>query len=89
MVTPYDFNAALKVSVREFAPDRIVIPGPGATLGGAVAQVLIQLGWWGLDSKAAIKAMQQDDPRLISMGIEEQRQWLIENGAEGEVSGPE
>ncbi|HSH49935.1 MAG TPA: ACP S-malonyltransferase [Halomonas sp.] len=77
LVTPYDFTAALRVSLREFVPDRVVIPGPGATLGGAVAQALIQLGWWGLDSKAAFQAMQQSDPRLISMGIEEQREWLL------------
>lgn len=77
LVTPYDFTTTIKVGVREFAPDRIVIPGPGATLGGAVAQTLIQLNWWGLDSKAAFQAMQQSDPRLISMGIEEQRKWLV------------
>ncbi|MGC3872198.1 ACP S-malonyltransferase [Halomonas sp. GXIMD04776] len=80
LVTPYDFTAALKVGLREFAPDRIVIPGPGATLGGAVAQALIQLNWWGLDSKAAFQAMQQEEPRLISMGIEEQREWLVGEG---------
>ncbi|SHE80408.1 Malonyl CoA-acyl carrier protein transacylase [Modicisalibacter ilicicola DSM 19980] len=78
LVTPYDFTTALNVSVREFAPDRIVIPGPGSTLGGAVAQALIQLGWQGLDSKAAFQAMQQSEPRLISMGIEEQRRWLVD-----------
>ena len=79
LVTPYDFTTALKVGVREFAPDRIVIPGPGTTLGGAVAQVLIQLGWWGLDSKSAFQDMQRDDPRLISMGMEEQREWLLKS----------
>ncbi|MFC3282469.1 ACP S-malonyltransferase [Litchfieldella rifensis] len=77
LVSPYDFTAALRVGVREFAPDRIVIPGPGSTLGGAVAQTLIQLDWQGLDSKANFQARQAEDPRLICMGIEEQREWLL------------
>ncbi|RTQ98342.1 ACP S-malonyltransferase [Halomonas nitroreducens] len=77
LVAPYDFSAALRVGVREFAPDRIVIPGPGATLGGATAQALIQLGWRGLDGKAGFQAMQADEPRLICMGLDDQRDWLL------------
>ncbi|MCH4564916.1 ACP S-malonyltransferase [Halomonas sp. EGI 63088] len=77
LVAPYDFTAALRVGVREFAPDRIVIPGPGATLGGATAQALIQLGWQGLDDKAAFQARQAEDPLLISMGIEAQRNLVV------------
>lgn len=77
LVTPYDFTAALRVGIREFAPDRVVIPGPGATLGGATAQALIQLGWCGWDGKASFQARQAEDPRLICMGIEEQRDWLL------------
>ncbi len=77
LVAPYDFTAAIRVGVREFAPDRIVIPGPGATLGGATAQVLVQLGWRGLDSKAAFLALQAQDPALLCMGIPEQRERLV------------
>ncbi|PMR75377.1 ACP S-malonyltransferase [Billgrantia endophytica] len=77
LVAPYDFTTALRVGVREFAPDRIVIPGPGATLGGATAQALIQLGWKGLDSKKTFQARQAEDPCLISMGIPAQREWLL------------
>ncbi|WP_104201635.1 ACP S-malonyltransferase [Billgrantia saliphila] len=77
LVAPYDFTAAIKVGVREFAPDRIVIPGPGATLGGATAQALIQLGWRGLDSKASFQAQQARDPVLLCMGIPEQRERLV------------
>ncbi|MDI5935964.1 ACP S-malonyltransferase [Halomonas kalidii] len=77
LVAPYDFTAALRVGVREFAPDRIVIPGPGASLGGATAQALIQFGWQGLDSKADFQACQDENPRLICMGIEAQRTLVV------------
>ncbi|MBW6391763.1 ACP S-malonyltransferase [Billgrantia antri] len=77
LVEPYDFTAAVKVGVREFAPDRIVIPGPGATLGGATAQALIQLGWQGWSDKAAFQSGQQQEPRLLCMGIAEQRDRLL------------
>ncbi len=77
LVAPYDFTAAIGVGVREFAPDRIVIPGPGATLGGATAQALIQLGWRGWEDKAGFQAGQQQEPRLLCMGIPEQRERLL------------
>ncbi|MFY0990721.1 ACP S-malonyltransferase [Halomonas sp. C05BenzN] len=77
LVAPYDFTAALRVGVREFAPDRILIPGPGATLGGATGQALIQLGWRGLESKADFQARQEEDPPLICMGLEAQRERVV------------
>jgi malonyl CoA-acyl carrier protein transacylase len=75
----YDFTRAIQVAVREFAPDRIVLLGPGDTMGGAVAQALIAIGWWGLGSKADFQAMQTDEPRLIAMGREEQRALAVAN----------
>ena len=38
VVTTYDFTLALKVALREFAPDCLIILGPGNTLGSIVAQ---------------------------------------------------
>lgn len=69
----YDFTRALQVAVREFAPDRIVLLGPGNTLGGAIAQALIAISWKGLSSKADFQAMQAESPFLLSMGREDQR----------------
>ena len=69
----YDFTRAIHVAVREHAPDRIILLGPGDTLGGAIAQALIAIGWRGLRSKADFQAMQAADPFLISMGREDQR----------------
>lgn len=69
----YDFTRAITVAAREFAPDLIIVTGPGATLGGAVAQSLILDGWRGMASKADFKARQDAEPLLVSMGMAEQR----------------
>lgn len=69
----YDFTRAVQVAVKEHAPDRIVLLGPGDTLGGAIAQALIAIGWRGLRSKADFQAMQMSDPYLLAMGREDQR----------------
>ena len=74
----YDFSLALQVAVKEFAPDHIILLGPGASLGGAVAQSLIQVNWRGLTSKDDFTQAQQADlPYLLSMGLAQQRE-LIE-----------
>ena len=35
---PYDFYAAIRMAARDFMPDVFIVLGPGATLGGSVAQ---------------------------------------------------
>ncbi|MDZ4392321.1 ACP S-malonyltransferase [Cypionkella sp.] len=70
---PYDFTAAIRTAAREFAPDLLIIAGPGTTLGGAVAQSLILANWQGLSSKADFQARQAANPLLISIGLPEQR----------------
>ncbi len=69
----YAFTRALQVAVREYAPDRIIVLGPGDSLGGAIAQALIAIGWRGLRSKAEFQEMQASAPFLLSMGRDEQR----------------
>jgi len=69
----YNFTRAIQASVKEFAPDCLVVLGPGNLLGGAVAQSLVAIDWQGLDSKADFAARHAADPLLISMGMEEQR----------------
>ena len=73
VVAPYDFTTAIQVAARSFAPDVFIITGPGATLGGAVAQSLIGIDWLGMDSKQAFQARQADDPVVIAMGRDDQR----------------
>jgi hypothetical protein len=69
----YDFTKALQVAMREYAPDRIILLGPGDTLGGAIAQALIGIEWQGLKSKQDFQDLQASDPMLLSMGREDQR----------------
>jgi acyl transferase domain-containing protein len=73
----YDFSRAVQVAAREFAPDKIVVLGPGTTLGAPVAQALIQPGWRGLSGKADFQARQANNPLLISMGMSEQRAYAL------------
>ncbi|MFT5720058.1 MAG: [acyl-carrier-protein] S-malonyltransferase [Motiliproteus sp.] len=70
---PYNFTRALQVAVREYAPDKLIILGPGTSLGGAVAQALIDIRWQGWASKQDFIHAQQDDPYILSMGLDEQR----------------
>jgi acyl transferase domain-containing protein len=70
---PYDFTHAIQTAAREFAPDLFIVTGPGATLGGAVAQSLTMAGWSGMTDKASFTARQEDSPILVAMGREDQR----------------
>ena len=74
ILAPYDFALSVQVAVKEYAPDVIILPGPGDTLGGAIAQSLIGIGWHGLASKADFMARQASDPILLSMGRADQRE---------------
>jgi [acyl-carrier-protein] S-malonyltransferase len=69
----YDFTRAVTHAAREFAPDLFIIAGPGTTLGGAVAQSLIQANWRGMGSKADFQTLQLTTPLLVSMGMPDQR----------------
>ena len=69
----YDFTRAVQVAMKEYAPDRIILLGPGDTLGGAIAQALIAIGWRGLGSKQDFQEMQNSEPFLLAMGRAEQR----------------
>lgn len=73
VVEPYDFTAAIRTAAREFAPDLFILTGPGATLGGSVAQALICAGWRGMASKQDFQSRQARDPLLVSMGRPDQR----------------
>lgn len=70
---PYDFTRSVLVALREYAPDGIVLLGPGGNLGGPVTQVMIAEGWRGLHSRQDFLAMQREAPFVISMARPEQR----------------
>jgi malonyl CoA-acyl carrier protein transacylase len=73
ILAPYDFARSVQVAIKEFAPDVVILPGPGDTLGGAIAQSLIGIGWQGIAGKTDFMARQAADPILLSMGRAEQR----------------
>lgn len=69
----YDFARAVQVGLKEFAPEAVIVLGPGNTLGGAVAQSMLQIGWQGMSTKEGFVTRQKDDPFMFSMGLESQR----------------
>ncbi len=69
----FHFSSAVTVALKEFCPDKLVLLGPGNTLGGAIGQILVKNGWFDIDSKNSFSQRQKSDPFLISMGIEDQR----------------
>lgn len=73
ILQPYDFTAAITVALKEFAPDRLVLLGPGETLGGAIAQVIIRNNWLDISSRSRFAARQGEDPFLIGLGRPGQR----------------
>lgn len=77
VVEPYNFSRAIEVAVKEFAPDKLIILGPGSTLGGSVAQCLIVHQWLGLNNKSDFIKQQKSNPYLLAMGLSEQRKHLV------------
>jgi acyl transferase domain-containing protein len=68
IVETYDFTASVRVALREHAPDQLVLPGPGNTLGGVCGQVLIAEGWKGIASRSEfVKAHEAGEGVVISM----------------------
>ncbi|GHE91987.1 ACP S-malonyltransferase [Thalassotalea profundi] len=74
---PYNFSKAIEVAIKEFAPDKLIILGPGSTLGGSVAQNLIKHHWLGMQNKSDFISQQKEDPFILSMGLEEQRKIVV------------
>ena len=73
----FDFTAMLQAALGELAPSVLVLPGPGSNLGGAVAQVLISLGWQGIRSRDDFMARQASDPIVLAMGRPDQRALVV------------
>ena len=55
-----------------------MLPGPGSTMGGPVAQIMIQQGWRGLrDRQDFLEAQAGARPVLLSMAWPDQRGKVI------------
>jgi len=77
IVETYDFSKSVEVAIKEFAPDKLILAGPGSTLGAPIAQELIRHRWLGLESKSDFSATQKKDPFLIAMGRDDQRKLVV------------
>ncbi|NNE42034.1 MAG: ACP S-malonyltransferase [Marinicaulis sp.] len=73
ITTTYDFSKSVEVAIKEFAPDKLILAGPGSTLGAPIAQELIRHKWLGLRSKSVFSERQKNDPFLLAMGRHDQR----------------
>ncbi len=77
VVQTYHFTRAIQVAVREYAPECLILLGPGNTLGSAVAQSMIEINWRGLQGKADFISTQNNMPFVLSMGLPEQREMCV------------
>lgn len=69
VTTTYDLAASLRVGLREYAPDAVVLLGPGESIGGAIGMALVREGWRGIRSKEDFVRVQESDaPVLLSLG---------------------
>jgi hypothetical protein len=66
--TTYDFACSLRVTLREYAPDVLLRPGPGASLGEVCAQIIVAEGYHAIRSRADLETIQSGaSPILLSM----------------------
>ncbi|WP_428608624.1 malonyl CoA-ACP transacylase [Sedimenticola sp.] len=77
VVEPFNFSAAIEVAIKEFAPDRLILLGPGSGLGAPIGQELVKQHWLGLEDKQGFKERQERDPFLLAMGLEAQRKRVV------------
>ena len=65
---PFHFAASVHVALREYAPDVLVLPGPGNSLGGICGQLVVAEGYRGIRSREDFEAVQRSEaPIVLSM----------------------
>jgi [acyl-carrier-protein] S-malonyltransferase len=68
VTTPYRFATSLRVALREEAPDVLVLPGPGNSLGGICGQAVVSEGYRGIRSREEFEEAQRSAaPVVLSM----------------------
>lgn len=73
VVEAFDFGAALRVALREYAPDVVVLLGPGESLGLPVISALLREGWRGARDRDAFFALQRgESPLLLALARPDQ-----------------
>ncbi len=77
VISSYNFSKSITVAIKEFCPDRLIVLGPGNTIGGAIGQILIENSWNNITSKQVFQTSQQDNPFLVSMSLLDQREIVL------------
>jgi len=68
VTTPFRFAASVRVALREEAPDLLVLPGPGNSLGGICGQLVVAEGYRGIGSREEFEVVQRSEaPVVLSM----------------------
>jgi malonyl CoA-acyl carrier protein transacylase len=68
ITSPYRFATSLRVALREYGPDLLVLTGPGNSLGGVCGQLVVREGYRGLRTRADLERAQAGaQPVLLSM----------------------
>lgn len=68
LVAPFDFATCVTVLLREEAPDLLVLPGPGNSLGGICGQIVVAEGYRGIRTRADFERAQASGrPVVLSM----------------------
>ena len=65
VIAPFDFTRSVRVALREYGPDELVLPGPGNTLGSICGQIVAAEGWRGVRDKESFEALQASDDRIV------------------------
>jgi len=67
-INPFDTATAVRVALREYAPEVVLLPGPGSSLGAACAHLIVAEGYRGVRSRSEFEAAQRSEhPLLLSM----------------------
>jgi [acyl-carrier-protein] S-malonyltransferase len=70
---PYNFTYSLQTALRHCAPDVVAVLGPGNSLGGPIARILLEEGWRGIQRREDFDIFQREDPMLLCFGVRVQR----------------
>jgi hypothetical protein len=66
--TTYDFAAGMGVALRDYAPDVVLLAGPGGSLGASCAQLVVMEGYRGIRTRVDLEAAQGGPtPLLLSL----------------------
>ena len=67
VTTPFNFAASMRVVLREWAPDLLLLPGPGNSLGGICGRAVVAEGYRGIHDRADFEGAQERDALILSL----------------------